>query len=102
MVSCARGRARTHAAADASRALEVFSRRAVDFAFVYPKDLLPEDPLAKALATGFNSPCVSTPGPGFAATFIGSDAIGVRIRSIPITPDKVIAALQAERAGGTL
>lgn len=36
--------------ADTSRAFEVFSRRAIDFAFVYPKDLLPEDPLAKALA----------------------------------------------------
>lgn len=36
-------------AADVSRALEVFSRRAVDYAFLYPRDLLPEDPLAKAL-----------------------------------------------------
>ena len=36
-------------AADASRALEVFSRRAADYAFVYPSDLLPDDPLAKAL-----------------------------------------------------
>jgi 2-C-methyl-D-erythritol 4-phosphate cytidylyltransferase len=35
--------------ADLSRALEVFSRRAVDYAFLYPRDLLPEDPLAKAL-----------------------------------------------------
>ncbi len=35
--------------ADVSRALEVFSRRAVDYAFLYPRDLLPEDPLAKAL-----------------------------------------------------
>lgn len=38
--------------ADVGRALEVFSRRAVDFAFIYPKDLLPEDPLAKALDPG--------------------------------------------------
>ncbi len=36
-------------AADLSRALEVFSRRAVEFPFVYPRDLLPDDPLAKAL-----------------------------------------------------
>ena len=36
-------------AADASRALEVFSRRAADYAFVYPADLLPDDPLQKAL-----------------------------------------------------
>lgn len=35
--------------ADVSRALEVFSRRAVEYAFLYPRDLLPEDPLAKAL-----------------------------------------------------
>lgn len=35
--------------ADTSRALEVFSRRAADYAFVYPSDLLPEDPLQKAL-----------------------------------------------------
>ena len=35
--------------------------------------------LAKALATGFNSPFVSIPGSGFAATFIGIDAIIVRI-----------------------
>jgi cell division protease FtsH len=35
--------------------------------------------LAKALATGFNSPFVSIPGSGFAATFIGIDAIVVRI-----------------------
>jgi ATP-dependent Zn protease len=34
--------------------------------------------LAKALATGFNSPFVSMPGSGFAATFIGIDAIVVR------------------------
>jgi ATP-dependent Zn protease len=35
--------------------------------------------LAKAIATGFNSPFVSIPGSGFAATFIGIDAIIVRI-----------------------
>jgi ATP-dependent Zn protease len=35
--------------------------------------------LAKALATGFNSPFVSIPGSGFAATFIGIDAIIVRV-----------------------
>ncbi len=39
-------------AADVGRALEVFSRRAVDFAFLYPRDLLPDDPLAKALDAG--------------------------------------------------
>ncbi len=38
--------------ADLGRAVEVFSRRAVDYAFVYPKDLLPDDPLAAALAPG--------------------------------------------------
>ncbi len=38
--------------ADVGRALEVFSRRAVDYAFLYPRDLLPEDPLAKALDPG--------------------------------------------------
>ncbi len=38
--------------ADISRALEVFSRRAADYAFVYPNDLLPDDPLAKALDPG--------------------------------------------------
>ena len=35
--------------------------------------------LAKALATGFNSPFISIPGSGFAATFIGIDAIVVRV-----------------------
>src|SRR3990170_6638380 len=35
--------------------------------------------LAKAIATGFNSPFVSIPGSGFAATFIGIDAIIVRL-----------------------
>jgi len=35
--------------ADLSRALEVFSRRAAEYAFVYPSDLLPDDPLQKAL-----------------------------------------------------
>src|SRR5260370_28637644 len=35
--------------------------------------------LAKALATGFNSPFVSIPGSGFAQTFIGIDAIIVRL-----------------------
>jgi ATP-dependent Zn protease len=35
--------------------------------------------LAKALATGFNSPFVSMPGSGFSATFIGIDAIVVRL-----------------------
>ena len=35
--------------------------------------------LAKAIATGFNSPFISIPGSGFAATFIGIDAIIVRV-----------------------
>src|SRR5215471_11102920 len=35
--------------------------------------------LAKAIATGFNSPFLSMPGSGFAATFIGIDAIVVRV-----------------------
>ncbi len=35
--------------------------------------------LAKALATGFNSPFISMPGSGFTATFIGIDAIVVRV-----------------------
>ncbi len=35
--------------------------------------------LAKAIATGFNSPFISMPGSGFAATFIGIDAIVVRL-----------------------
>ncbi|MET0608402.1 MAG: AAA family ATPase [Gaiellaceae bacterium] len=35
--------------------------------------------LAKAIATGFNSPFVSIPGSGFAQTFIGIDAIVVRV-----------------------
>ncbi len=39
-------------AADVGRAIEVFSRRAVEFPFVYPRDLLPDDPLADALAPG--------------------------------------------------
>src|SRR4029079_16929499 len=34
--------------------------------------------LAKAIATGFNSPFVSIPGSGFAQTFIGFDALIVR------------------------
>src|SRR6186997_2816583 len=34
--------------------------------------------LAKAIATGFNSPFVSIPGSGFAQTFIGIDAVIVR------------------------
>ena len=34
--------------------------------------------LAKGIATGFNSPFVSIPGSGFAATFIGIDAVIVR------------------------
>jgi 2-C-methyl-D-erythritol 4-phosphate cytidylyltransferase len=36
-------------AADVSRAIEVFARRAADYVFVYPADLLPDDPLQKAL-----------------------------------------------------
>jgi 2-C-methyl-D-erythritol 4-phosphate cytidylyltransferase len=39
-------------AADVSRAVEIFSRRAVDYPFIYPKDLLPDDPLRKALEPG--------------------------------------------------
>ena len=34
--------------------------------------------MAKAIATGFNSPFVSIPGSGFAQTFIGIDALIVR------------------------
>jgi ATP-dependent Zn protease len=37
--------------------------------------------LAKAIATGFNSPFISIPGSGFAQTFIGIDAIIVRFLS---------------------
>src|SRR5581483_69570 len=37
--------------------------------------------LAKAIATGFNSPFVSIPGSGFAQTFIGIDALIVRYLS---------------------
>jgi len=37
--------------------------------------------LAKAIATGFNSPFISIPGSGFAQTFIGIDAIIVRYLS---------------------
>ena len=32
--------------ADEGRALEVFARRALDYAFLFPRDLLPEDPVA--------------------------------------------------------
>ncbi|MDP9491148.1 MAG: AAA family ATPase, partial [Actinomycetota bacterium] len=35
--------------------------------------------MAKAIATGFNSPFVTMPGSGFAQTFIGIDAVIVRI-----------------------
>lgn len=35
--------------ADVSRALEVYARRAADYPFIYPADLLPDDPLQKAL-----------------------------------------------------
>lgn len=31
-----------------------------------------------------------------------ANAVGVRIRSLPITPDKVLAAIELERSGGTL
>lgn len=31
-----------------------------------------------------------------------ANAVGVRIRSLPITPDKVLAAVELERSGGTL
>ena len=34
--------------------------------------------LAKAIATGFNSPIVTIPGSGFAQTFIGMDVVIVR------------------------
>ena len=37
--------------------------------------------LAKAIATGFNSPIVTIPGSGFAQTFIGIDALIVRFLS---------------------
>jgi len=35
--------------------------------------------MAKAIATGFNSPFITMPGSGFAQTFIGIDAVIVRI-----------------------
>jgi ATP-dependent Zn protease len=34
--------------------------------------------LAKAIATGFNSPIVTIPGSGFAQSFMGMDAVIVR------------------------
>jgi xanthine dehydrogenase YagR molybdenum-binding subunit len=30
-----------------------------------------------------------------------SNAIGARVRSLPITPDRVLAAIDAEKSGGT-
>lgn len=53
--------------ADVSRAVEVFSRRAVDYAFLYPKDLLPEDPLKKALEAGEPTDALSLDDEGEAA-----------------------------------
>ena len=50
--------------ADVSRALEVFSRRAADYAFVYPSDLLPDDPLHKALDPSEGRGASSTSGDG--------------------------------------
>jgi 2-C-methyl-D-erythritol 4-phosphate cytidylyltransferase len=41
--------------ADVGRAVEVFARRAVDFPFVYPRDLLPEDPLKAAIDAASSS-----------------------------------------------
>src|SRR5918993_1020758 len=38
--------------------------------------------LAKAIATGFNSPFVSIPGSGFAQTFIEIDAVGMRRQAL--------------------
>jgi 2-C-methyl-D-erythritol 4-phosphate cytidylyltransferase len=35
--------------ADMSRAVEVFARRAVDYPFLLPRELVPEDPLARAM-----------------------------------------------------
>jgi 2-C-methyl-D-erythritol 4-phosphate cytidylyltransferase len=35
---------------DIGRSLEAFSRRAVDYAFLYPRGMLPDDPLRQALA----------------------------------------------------
>jgi xanthine dehydrogenase YagR molybdenum-binding subunit len=31
-----------------------------------------------------------------------ANAIGVRVRSLPLTPDRILAALEQEKAGGTL
>lgn len=39
-------------AADVSRALEVYSRRAAEYAFLYPRELLPSEPLSDALLAG--------------------------------------------------
>lgn len=45
----------------AARGLEVFHRRADEMAFLFPRDLLPEDPLAAALLPG--EPAGDTDGP---------------------------------------
>ena len=37
---------------DIGRSLEAFSRRAVEFAFLYPRGMLPDDPLKDVLASG--------------------------------------------------
>jgi 2-C-methyl-D-erythritol 4-phosphate cytidylyltransferase len=37
---------------DIGRSLEAFSRRAVEYAFLYPRGMLPDDPLKDALAPG--------------------------------------------------
>jgi SpoVK/Ycf46/Vps4 family AAA+-type ATPase len=49
--------------------------------------------MAKAIATGFNSPFVTMPGSGFAQTFIGIDAIIVRVLAMR-------AKKQARKWGG--
>src|SRR4051812_34488140 len=49
--------------------------------------------MAKAIATGFNSPFITMPGSGFAQTFIGIDAIIVRVLAMR-------AKKQAKKWGG--
>ena len=49
--------------------------------------------MAKAIATGFNSPFITMPGSGFAQTFIGIDAVIVRVLAMR-------AKKQAKKWGG--
>lgn len=81
-------------AADVSRALEVYSRRAAEYAFLYPRELLPSEPLSDALLAG-------DPSELLPEAFLG-DLAASSTYALSNDENALLAAVENDASVGTL